>query len=88
MTLDQRAGARLQMNEQQVAQMRSQWEDSPTANVIKCMLALKLEDLAAEQTQKLRKCAPEELKRLQGALDMLDIAIATVQTRLVSTAIT
>lgn len=82
-TLDDRAAAALGMHPEQVAIFRNEWEKSPASNVIRCLLSLKIEDATKEKMNKLRKCAPEELSGLQGALDALDLAATVITTRIV-----
>lgn len=82
-TLDARAGERLGLHPEQVGAFRQQWEDSPVSNVVKAVLVLKLEDALNEKLAKLRRCAPEDTKGLQGAADALEMAISMVNSRLV-----
>lgn len=82
-TLDDRASQILGMHPEQVSVFRNEWEKSPASNVIRCLMALKIEDAMKEKMNKLRKCAPEELSGLQGALDALDLASTVITTRIV-----
>lgn len=82
-TLDQRAGERLGMLPEQVGAFRGEWEKTPMAVVVKAVLTCKLEDALTEKLTKLRRCIPEEMRSLQGAADALELAITTVNTRLV-----
>lgn len=82
-TLDQRAGERLGMLPEQVGAFRGEWEKTPMAVVVKALLTEKLTDALNEKLTKLRRCAPEETKGIQGAADALEMAISMVNTRLV-----
>jgi hypothetical protein len=83
-TIDAKAAARLGMMEPQVAIMRTEWEQSPKSNVIKALISVKLESLMAEKLGKLRKCAPEECRPLQSALDALELALSVVNSRIIT----
>lgn len=82
-TLDQRAAERLAMMPEQVGAFRSEWEKTPLSVVVKMALTLKLEDALAEKLAKLRRCEPDETKGLQGAADAIEMAISTINSRLV-----
>lgn len=82
-TLDQRVGERLGMLPEQVGAFRGEWEKTPMAVVVKSLLTCKLEDSLNEKLTKLRRCTPEEMRSLQGAADALEMAISTVNARLV-----
>lgn len=68
---------------EQVGAFRGEWEKTPMAVVVKALLTEKLTDALNEKLTKLRRCAPEETKGLQGAADALEMAISMVNSRLV-----
>lgn len=82
-TLDQRAAEKLGMIPEQVGVYRGEWEKTPLSAVVKALITCRLEDALNEKLAKLRRCDPEETKGLQGAADALEMAIATVNSRLV-----
>lgn len=82
-TLDQKAAEVLQMNPDQVGAFRNEWERTPMATVVKAIFSVKLDDLIRERENKLRTCAPEELRQVQGELKGLQLARDTVNGRLV-----
>lgn len=82
-TLDQRAGAKLGLNPEQVGAYRNEWEKMPLAAVVKCLMTTKLQAMQDERLTKLRSCKAEELTKLQGEIQGLQLAMDAVSARLV-----
>lgn len=82
-TLDQLAGEKLGLHPEQVGAYRGEWEKSPTSNVVKALMAAKLDSLIRERENKLRTCSPEELRKVQGELNGLQLALDVVNARLI-----
>lgn len=83
-TLDSVVGQKLGMHAEQAAVFRTEWEKSPQSVIIKAYLSTKLTDHIEERLRKLRGCTVEDLKKIQGELDGLDLALAVVTGRIVS----
>jgi hypothetical protein len=81
-TLDTTVAAKLGMHPEQVGQFRNEWERNPMATVIKAAFSVKLETMAKERERKLRSCEPEELKKLQGELNGLQLAMDLINSPL------
>lgn len=73
----------LGMHPDQVGAMRNEWERVPMATVVRCLIGIKLGAMVKERETKLRSCKPEELLKIQGELNALQLAIDTVNGRLV-----
>lgn len=84
MTLDARVATKLGTLEPQVAVLRTKWESTPDANVVRELFRTKLQDLIDERTRKLRICTPEDLKTLQGEANGLELAIAILAAPIVT----
>lgn len=81
-TLDQKAAAKLGMLPEQVGVFRGEWEKMPMAAVVKCLWTVKLESMLTERLTKLRSCEPEALRKLQGEIQGLQLALDVVNGRL------
>lgn len=79
---DQRVAAKLGMNPEAVGIIRQRWNDANETPIVREIIGDRIQQLVAELERKLRKCPPDELKTLQGALDAYEKAISTLNSRL------
>lgn len=82
LTPDQRVAAKLGTHPEQVGAARNNFNESAEGAIVRAALADRLDQLFIERIRKLRKCKAEELTRIQGEADALELAIATVSKKL------